>query len=229
MLHIKKILLVFLLVLLPFMMRAQGGLSGSRYLEPVPGFSGSAATGEHGGMLGAPMDVPMHTPEYAKYTDDKIKQLEKDMNERDWASEETAWLRACTMDNETAYKKFIAMYPNSVHRGEADKKLIDISVDNALANAHNSLPGITQTYEDDDSPTSTITIDNNTEYPLTVLFSGDASKSIVIASGHSGVVKVENGYFRIAASVPPITIKPYAGITCFTGGSYQIGFWVVRY
>lgn len=206
---------------------AQIRLPGGTYRERPSGLSGGTA-GERGGMLSVPMDAPTKGLEYQKYTDDNLKNLEQDMNERSWASEDTAWERAQAVDSEAAYRKFIAMYPNSVHHGEADKRIIDLGVDDALAHAHNSLPGIKQVEEDEDSPTSTITIENNTGYPLTVLFSGDQSRRIAIGPGRKGVVTIENGYFRIAASVPPQHIRPFAGATEFTGGSYEIGFWVVR-
>lgn len=223
----KYFLMVTVLTLFCTGASAQIRVPGGTFKERPSGLTGGTP-GERGGMLAVPMDAPTKGLEYQKYTDDNLKDLEQDMNERSWGSEDTAWKRATSLDSEAAYKKFIAMYPNSIHRGEADKRIIDLGVDNALAHAHNSLPGIKQVEEDEDSPTSTITIENNTVYPLTVLFSGNESRSIAISPGHKGVVTVDNGEFRIAASVPPPHIRPFAGATEFTGGSYEIGFWVVR-
>lgn len=206
---------------------AQVRLPGGTYRERPSGLSGGIA-GERGGMLSVPMDSPLKGPDYQKYKDNDLKDLEQDMNERSWTDENTAWERAKTIDTEEAYRKFIVLYPNSVHHGEADKRIIDLGVDDALAHAHNSLPGIKQLEKDEESPTSTITIENNTEYPLTVLFSGFESYRIIISPGRKGVMTVENGDFKIAASVPPQHIRPFAGATEFTGGSYEIGFWVVR-
>ena len=76
--------------------------------------------------------------------------------------------------------------------------------------------------------TSEIVIDNNTDYALTVYYSGTSFKSILIPIGGKATFTVENGDYKIAASVPPAYIRPYAGKTEFVGGRYEIGFWVVQ-
>ena len=194
------------------------------FKEKVPVLPG---TSSRSGMLDVPRNSELSTPSYGKFTDEHLKELEDDMNERSWGSEDTAWQRARTLDSEDSYKKFIAMYPYSAHRGEADKRIIDLRVDDALRNAHSDLPGITRTDADDESPTSSVTVVNHTEYALTVLFSGDESRSVVISPGRSAVVKVNNGSYKLAASVPPPHIRPFAGTTDLSGGGYEIGFWVV--
>ena len=165
---------------------------------------------------------------YGKYDDATLGNLAKTMEERDWTSEDTAWKRASALNNSNSYQRYIALFPHGAHIAEANTRLIDIKVTEALNDAHDELPNLKRVVEDDESPTSTLVIKNNTNYPLTVMFSGADTKSIVIVVDGTAVVNVTNGAYKIAASVPPSNIRPFAGKTEFSGGRYETGFWVVR-
>lgn len=181
-----------------------------------------------GETMDAKMDASSSIPyNYKAYSDEKLEELNKAMKEREWNSEEGAWKRACEIDNRQAYEKYMATYPNGVHIYEANKNIINARIAETLEGAHNSLPNIKHTETDDESMTSTIVIDNNTGYTLTVYYSGASIKSVMIPVGGRSTFEVENGEYKIAATVPPEYIRPYAGKTDFVGGRYEIGFWVV--
>lgn len=195
------------------------------------GYKGSTK-GSGTGVLGKPMAPPKLDADAGvinngRYTDEGLNQLEKQMEERDWGSEDTAWERARTADTAEAYQRYIAIFPNGAHRPEATQRLIDKNVDNAFTSSHSGLPKMKWVAPDEDSPTSTITIHNETGMLLTVLYSGSESKSIDIPPGRSGTVTVPNGRFRIAASVPPAYVRPFAGTETFHGGSYEVSFYIV--
>ncbi|MDO5442248.1 MAG: hypothetical protein Q4G10_01115 [Bacteroidia bacterium] len=164
---------------------------------------------------------------YKNYTDRDLDEFNRNMKEQEWGREETAWLKACDLNNSKAYEKYLAMYPYGAHAPEASVRLIEVKVNETLASAHSSLPDIKRVEEDDDSPETTIIIENNTGLTLTVLCSGVDYRSVVILPDRKASVKVMNGEYKIAASVPPAYIKPFAGQTYFQGGVYEIGFWVV--
>ena len=195
------------------------------------GYSGSSK-GSVRGMVGKPsvptkLDADAGAVGYGKYTDEGLEQLEKQMAERDWGSEDSAWARACEADTAEAYQRYIAIYPYGAHRAEATQRLIDKNVDNVFNSSHGGLPQMKWVAPDEDSPTSTITVHNETGYPLTVMYSGSESKSTVIAPGRSDTLTVPNGRYRIAASVPPAFVRPFAGTETFHGGSYEVSFYVV--
>jgi len=195
--------------------------------SPERGTLGSSKS-EREMMLGNSInmnDIPM---EYNKLTDEKFRQMDEEMKEKMWASEDTAWERACEIDTKEAYRRYMAIYPNGPHRGEAGRRFIDRQVNDIMSNAHDDLPGIEQTEEDDNSPVSTVVVTNHTEYVLTVYYSGIDSKSVLINPGGRAAVTVTNGSYKVAASVPPANIMPFAGTTQLSGGRYEIGFWVVR-
>ncbi len=116
------------------------------------------------------------------------------------------------------------MYPNGAHIAAANSSLVDINVDEAFKSDHGSLPKLDRVLADDDSKTSTIIIENHTGYPLTLMYSGQESKTIVINPGGTGTVTLENGSYKIAASVPVAGIRPFAGNEELLGGRYETGF-----
>ena len=228
---LRRILtLLMMLTLTASTARAQSisiGRYGDRYKGSATGTSSGMAVPQ--GMAGGSVRMEPSVPSgYGKYEDDGLDALEKEMQEREWGHEDTAWKRASEMDSIEGYQTYLARYPYGAHAGDANNRIIDLRVQDALNGSHEDLPDMKRVEEDDDSPTSTILVENNTGYPLTVMYSGLESKSIVIAAGGRGAVTVKNGHYRIAASVPPGHIRPFAGSQDFSGGRYEVGFWVVR-
>lgn len=179
-------------------------------------------------MLDPKMDANATFPtNYKNFNDDRLDELEKTMKEREWGNEEGAWNRACEIDTKQSYERYIAMYPNGFHVAEANCRLIEKKIEETLNNAHNDLPDIKRVEADDDSPVSIVQIRNNTGLPLTVYYSGAEIKSIVIPPDKEATITLENGNYKIAATVPPSHIRPYAGKKEFEGGRYEIGFWIV--
>lgn len=221
----KSLRIIFFLLLVSCAALAQtkGGVENPR--GKYMGLPNSSTMGK---MMDSKMDANANIPfNYKGYSDDQLEDLNKAMKEREWNSEESAWARACELDTRQAYEKYIGAYPNGIHTYEANRRLINSKITETLDNAHNALPNIKQTEYDDNSLTSTIVIENNTGYPLTVYYSGSDIKSIIIPVNGKSTFTVENGEYKLAATVPPAYIRPFAGKTEFCGGRYEMGFWVV--
>lgn len=178
--------------------------------------------------VGTTINADSRPIEHGTYTDEKLEQLEKEMEARDWGSEGTAWERARKADTKAAYERYVAMYPNGAHRPQASQRLVDLSVNDIFNGDHGNLPKMDCVAPDEDSPTSTITVENATRYPLTVMYSGPESKSTVIPPGAKSTVTLPNGRYRIAASVPDAFVRPFAGSETFSGGRYETGYVIVR-
>lgn len=190
--------------------------------------------GSHSSMAGLEkLDIPMTGPSSSKptgykgYTDESLEEFNRNMKEQEWGREETAWVRASELNSSKAYERYMAMYPYGAHVPEATVLLVQAKVDETLANAHSKLPDIKRIEEDDDSPETTLIIQNNTGLTLTVYCSGTDNKSVIIPVDRKASITFKNGDYKLAATVPPAYIKPFAGQTSFQGGVYEIGFWVV--
>lgn len=191
------------------------------------GRAGMTGIGKEATLL-VPPDSRGSVPSgYKDYQDDGLNDLNQKMKEREWGSEDTAWRQASDSDSSQAYERYLAIYPNGAHAAEATVRLVSAKVNETLANAHNELPEIKQTSSDEFSPTSTVMVQNNTGYPLTVYCSGTDNRTVVIPPDKKAAITIKNGQYKLAATVPPSHIRPYAGQTSFSGGEYEIGFWVV--
>jgi len=221
----KRILLVFLMLMICCALGAQS----NKVIENPRGKSTSLSKNSSmEKMLDSKVNINETIPHnYRGYTDEKLEEFNKQMREKEWNSEDGAWKRACEIDTKYSYQRYKAMYPSGAHIAEANKRYVDANIAETLSKAHNSLPNIKHTETDDDSMTSIIVIDNNTDYPLTVFCSGLDVESVLIPVGGRKSLTLENGEYKLAASVPPAHIKPYAGVTQFVGGRYEMGFWVV--
>jgi len=191
-------------------------------------FSGRAAKSERSKMIGTVMDSKSLPVEYKSYSDERFKELDEQMKEREWNSEDTAWERASSINTKESYQKYVAMYPYGAHRAQADEKLIEIKVNDVFKGAHGSLPGLKYVEVDEDSPTSTIIVENATYLPLTVMYSGIEGRSVTISPGSKMAVTLENGSYRIAATVPSPSVRAFAGAETFSGGRYEVTFYIVN-
>lgn len=189
---------------------------------------GGGMVSPKGGTMGNVIGAEPKGMDYGKYTDETLDEKTKEMQERDWQSEDTAWKRACSINNTAAYQRYSAIYPNGAHISEAQKRLIDLQVEEVINNDHGDLPNIKQLVKDDDSPISVVRIENHTNQTLTVMYSGLDSRKIRIPPYGRDKISVKNGRYGIAASVTSRNVKPFAGHTTLSGGEYEIGFYIVR-
>lgn len=142
-----------------------------------------------------------------KQLDEEKKRLKYERNERirreqvAWNSEDRAWQTASERGTLAMFQRYLNLYPNGVHKSEAMKKIIDLEVANVFRNGnYGQLPIMDKTGYGKSAYT-TVTVKNDTQYSLTLLYSGTESKRIVINSHGSQNVQLKSGSYRIVASV----------------------------
>ena len=155
---------------------------------------------------------------------DSEKRIEEIEN-RDWGTESMAWRTAQRVNTLTAYSRYLELYPKGAHAKAADKKVIDLSVSNIFAGDHGTLPGMDKTSYSS-SGRNTISVSNDTQYTLTLLYSGPDSKRLVLYPRSSGTVSLPNGTYRVAASDAASNVRSYAGTETLTGGSYDVSYYI---
>lgn len=224
----RLLLLLCMLTFATLNAGAQGNV-GRREVERGRGLSGSTVVGI--GTLAAP-EGPRGAPNPGairkdQYEDKDLQSLQDKMDERKWASEDTAWERACELGTRDAFVKYTARYPYGKHVAEANKRIIDIDVDNVLRNPHDKFPGLKRTSEED-SENSTIVIANCTGEVLRILYSGVESREVYIPVDGQVSLTVQNGDCKIAAIVSNPRVKPFAGTGTLEGGRYEVSFYINR-
>lgn len=141
-----------------------------------------------------------------------------------WGTEASAWQTAQEHNSKQSYEKYLELYPKGKHSKQAEKKLIDIEVATVFAGEHGVLPQMDRGYSTGASY-SIIKIENQTQYELTVSYSGPDSKRMVIPSYGTKSMRIGNGSYRVAASVGHGVI-PYAGTEHLDGSHFSSSFYI---
>ncbi len=155
-------------------------------------------------------------------------QDKKDAVDRRWSTESKAWATATTMNTLYAYKRYLTKYPKGKHKKIAEKKIVDLEVSVIFAGKHGTLPKMDRVSKGKGS-TSRIGVYNNTNYTLTLLYSGPESKRLEIAPKSRGSLRLKNGAYRVAASVSALNVQNYAGNEQLVGGAYDVEYYISNY
>ena len=162
--------------------------------------------------------VPNEHYRNSQYKIDSLKNLT-------WNTESKAWQEAQKQNTLSAYNKYKALYPKGKHISQAEKKIIDLEVADVYAGDYGTLPSMDMVGYGS-GPTTHITVENNTSYTLTILYSGTESKRLVIRPNGSSSITLKNGVYRIAASVNAANVRKYAGTENLNGGSYESSYYI---
>jgi len=158
------------------------------------------------------------------YWDEADRQIQN-VIEKNWNTEPKAWAAARNSGTLFAYTKYLELYPHGAHASIADKKVIDHTVDMIYAGDHGSLPSMDRRYYGQGS-TSSITVKNDTQYTLTLLYSGPSSKRLILDPNERRTITLTNGNYRIAASVNTSSVRSYTGEESLYGGGYDVSYYI---
>ena len=159
------------------------------------------------------------------YRDSEEKKFAVDKR---WSTESCAWSTATTLNTIYAYNCYLKYYPKGKHKYLADKKIIDLEVSKAFASEHGKLPRMNKVSKGLGT-VSKIKIYNNTNYTLTLLYSGIESKRLNVEPKSIGILKIKNGTYRVVASVRTSNVQNYAGTEQLTGGYYDVEYYISSY
>lgn len=147
------------------------------------------------------------------------------LHEEIWGTEQSAWAYACEMNTANAYEEYESLYPKGKHFTEAEKRAVSLRVDGIFGRDHGTLPAMNKTGYGGGT-TSTVVVENATSYVLTVYYSGNDGKRLVIQPNGRQSVVLTNGNYRIAASVNSSSVRSYAGTEDLAGGEYSVRYYI---
>ena len=147
------------------------------------------------------------------------------LHEKIWGTDNSAWEYACDRNTVSDYEEYERLYPNGKHIKEAEKRVVDLTVDNIFRSDHGALPSMNQTGYGKGS-SSTVIVENGTSYVLTVYYSGTDAKRLNIAPHGRQSVVLTSGLYKIAASVNDASVRPFAGTETLTGGEYNVKYYI---
>lgn len=141
-----------------------------------------------------------------------------------WETEPLAWETADGRNTLEAYGKYLGLYPKGKHAKQAEKRYVDLDVAAVFAGEHGTLPQMDKGYSTGTSY-SVIEIENQTQYELTVSYSGPDTKRIVLQPNSTKTVRINNGHYMVAAKCGHGVI-PYAGRETLDGSYFSSSFYI---
>ncbi len=156
---------------------------------------------------------------YSALAESRLAQLEQDL-----------WAAAKRKPAVRAYETYLATFPEGAYAGEARKAIIDLEVDAIFRGEHGALPPMDRANTGySQAATNEINLYNNTQYTLTVRYSGLESHKIVLQPKRRTTLQLNNGSYRVTASVNAAHVTNYAGSETLEGGEYTSEFYIVTY
>lgn len=144
------------------------------------------------------------------------------------AMDEKEWESAVKSNSIKKFKQYIKNHPEGIYIVDAEKRLIDLEVDEIFRGNYGKLPPLTKTSTNYHNSThSELKIFNNTQFTLTLRYSGIESKKLVFSPKQTLYVKLMNGKYRVAASVNVANINNYAGEEQLYGSKYESEYYIV--
>lgn len=128
-------------------------------------------------------------------------------------------------DAET-WKSYVKLYPDHPKKAQINDIIIKLEVDDIFAGKYEDMPSSNRIGEAD-YVNSDISIKNDTQYTLTVRYSGPENKRIIIPPHATENVKLKSGNYRITASVNSSRVTNYAG-TESLNGDYDSSYYIAN-
>ena len=122
--------------------------------------------------------------------------------------------------------RWSASTPTQQATPSPDARKIDAQVATIIAGEHNPLPPAQHVRSNPAAQVAEMVSKNNTQYTLTVLYSGPTSQRVVLAPQATQKVVLSVGTYQVAATVDSPSVIPFAGRDDIRGGGYDNTFYI---
>ncbi len=135
----------------------------------------------------------------------------------DWS-----WVRE--QDSLESYKRFLDRFPDHAEREWIERRIIDLEVKQIAEGKYGDLPQAETRMVGGNE--SKIEVRNDTQYELTVRYSGPLSQKLVIPARETRHANLRPGEYKVAASVAAADVRNYYGTQTMEGGLYNSNFFI---
>jgi hypothetical protein len=132
------------------------------------------------------------------------------------------WVRE--QDSLEYYRGFVARFPAHAQTPWMEKRIIDLEVEEIAAGDHGQMPQPQRLATGGN--TAEVDIENQTEYELTVRYSGTASMKLIVPKHGRRRISLSPGTYRVTASAAAANVRDYYGKEAMRGGRYSYGFYI---
>lgn len=142
--------------------------------------------------------------------------------------EKLDWESAKNKNTISSYKTFIERHPTSYYREDAESKIVDLEVKKIFESEHGYLPPSTKTKTYTERRYSVMNIYNDTQYDMTLRYSGIESFKIIFKPKEKSAFEILNGNYKVTASVNAINVIDYAGTEEIDGGDFSVTYYITH-
>lgn len=140
--------------------------------------------------------------------------------------ESLEWKSARSAHDTDHYVNFLAIHPDTPYAEEAKARIVDLEVADIVKGEHGALPTASTIQTVAGRTYSVINVHNDTEYDLTLRYSGPDSFKVVLAPRERAAVEVMVGKYEVTASVNAAHVRNYAGKSESRGDNSQVSYYI---
>ena len=157
----------------------------------------------------------------------KAKEEEKARQRKEqemYGTDAKAWNTATNINTLAAYQDYLRRYPKGKHIDAANKRIIDIEVQQVINSGdYGDLPS-SQKISSGTGSKSTIHIRSRCDRRITIMYSGINSMKIELSPYESRTVYLKSGNYKVVATAPGV--RPFYGTENLTGGDYESEYYI---
>ncbi|MDU8886323.1 hypothetical protein RXV94_09140 [Yeosuana sp. MJ-SS3] len=147
----------------------------------------------------------------------RLNQLKED-------NKEEAYKNAVASSSSRIWKKFLEDYPDHPEKSNIETLIIELEVNEIFGGEYGDIPS-SQFLGERNNVESSISIENDTRYTLTLRYSGPDIKKINIPPGETQKVNLKSGEYRVTASVNASNVRNFAGTESLYG-EYSSAYYI---
>jgi hypothetical protein len=123
------------------------------------------------------------------------------------------------------YRQFAYRHPSHPQINSIEKRIIDLEVKEIAGGEYGEMPPAQ--VQSLGGSYAHVEIKNDTEYELTLRYSGPDSKKLVIPIGETRSIALVPGSYKVGASVNATNVTNFYGLDTMQGGKYSSSFFIL--
>ncbi|MBR1503409.1 MAG: hypothetical protein IJ618_05970 [Prevotella sp.] len=154
----------------------------------------------------------------------KVEEAKKREEYEKYGTDANAWKTASSANTITAYQDYLKRYPKGKYVETANKKIIDLEVQNVINSGDYGYLPSSQKVSYGTGKYSTINLSSRCNQTITIMYSGVKSMKIVLSPYQSRKAVLPSGTYKVVATSPGV--RSFYGTEKLTGGDYESEYYI---
>ena len=154
----------------------------------------------------------------------KEEEAKKRAEYEKYGTDANAWKTASSVNTIAAYRDYINRYPRGKHVEAANKKMIDLEVQNVINSGDYGYLPSSQKVSYGTGKYSTINLSSRCNQTISIMYSGAKSMKIILSPYQNRKVVLPSGTYKVVATSPGV--RSFYGTENLTGGDYECEYYI---